>query len=95
MSRHTRRDFVKGTAVAGAALGLGFTPWQNVRGANEAIRVGVIGFRGRGKSHIGGALKQKDVRLVVEEHPVRELAHRCGARELRVPKPCHRSALGF
>ena len=64
MSRFTRRQFVQGSVAAGAALGVGFSPWRRALGANEEIRVAVIGFNGRGKSHIGGALGYKGARLV-------------------------------
>jgi len=64
MSRFTRRQFVQGSVAAGAALGVGFTPWRRALGANEELRVAVVGFRGRGKSHIGGALGYKGARLV-------------------------------
>ena len=43
MSRFTRRQFVQGSVAAGAALGVGFTPWRRALGANEEIRVAVIG----------------------------------------------------
>jgi predicted dehydrogenase len=51
MKRLTRRDFVKSTAAAGAILAM---PFSRVRGANDAIRVGVAGIRGRG----GGLIKE-------------------------------------
>ncbi len=41
----TRRDFVKSSVAAGAVAAL---PFSNVRGANEDIRVAVVGIRGRG-----------------------------------------------
>ncbi|MGD8499036.1 MAG: Gfo/Idh/MocA family oxidoreductase, partial [Phycisphaerales bacterium] len=45
MRRLTRRDFVKSSAAAGAALAM---PFSRARGANDTIRVGVAGIRGRG-----------------------------------------------
>ena len=49
MVRITRRDFLTGSIAAGAALAL---PHSRVLGANEDIRVAVVGFNGRGQSHI-------------------------------------------
>jgi len=50
----TRRDFIKSSVAAGAALTL---PFSHVRGANNDIRLGVIGLggqggQGQGKYHI-------------------------------------------
>jgi len=45
MNNLTRRDFVKSTAVIGAAIAM---PFSKVRGANNDLRVGVAGIRGRG-----------------------------------------------
>jgi predicted dehydrogenase len=45
MKRITRRDFIKSSVAAGAALAL---PFSNVRGANNDIRLGVIGLGGQG-----------------------------------------------
>ena len=45
----TRRQFVKGTLAAGAAL----WPAGRVLGANEDLRVGVIGVGGRGNGLAG------------------------------------------
>jgi predicted dehydrogenase len=45
MGNVTRRDFVKGSVAAGATLVL---PFSRARGANDALRVGVAGLRGRG-----------------------------------------------
>ncbi|MBL7187783.1 MAG: Gfo/Idh/MocA family oxidoreductase [Phycisphaerae bacterium] len=47
----TRRDFVKGSVAAGAAAAL---PLANVRGANEDIRVAVVGIHGQG----GGLVRE-------------------------------------
>lgn len=46
----TRRTFVKGSLGAGVALGL--APHSRVLGANDDIRVAVVGFRSQGRSHI-------------------------------------------
>jgi predicted dehydrogenase len=57
----TRRAFLGGTLAAGATALL---PSSRVLGANDDIRVAVIGFNGRGKSHISDLLKLKGARLV-------------------------------
>ena len=50
MAKVTRRDFMKGAAVgAGLLIGTSKTSWA---GANDRIRVCVMGINGRGKSHI-------------------------------------------
>ncbi len=62
MAEVTRRRFVKGTAAtaAGMLLGTSKTSWA---GANERVRVAVLGINGRGKSHLGGFASLKDVEV--------------------------------
>ncbi|NLH41102.1 MAG: twin-arginine translocation signal domain-containing protein, partial [Planctomycetes bacterium] len=50
MSRITRRQFVKGSMAAGLGMVMA-GPLSRVRGANDEIRVGVVGINGRGGSH--------------------------------------------
>ena len=50
MSSIDRRGFFKSTGMAAATLSA--ASYSRVKGANERINVGVIGLRGRGKSHI-------------------------------------------
>ena len=57
-----RRQFVKIGAAAAITFAM-VDPFNRVLGANEEIRVGVVGFRGRGKSHIDGFSSQPGVRL--------------------------------
>src|SRR5437016_4034796 len=64
MNTLNRRSFLKRSFAAGAALSLPAYSWAQVPGANEDIRLAVIGFNGRGKSHINGFSKVKGVRLV-------------------------------
>lgn len=66
MTSLNRRDFLKRTALGAAALGLPCYSWGSVSGANDAVRVGVVGFGGRGADHIGGMrrLAGEGVRLV-------------------------------
>ncbi len=62
MKSITRRDFVKSTFAAGLAAAL---PYSRVRGANDRIRVGLVGCGGRGKgAHIPSFEKQKGVTVV-------------------------------
>lgn len=56
-----RRTFLKQSLAAGAAA---LSPQARVLGANDDIRVAVVGFHGHGKSHIRNYLKMKGVRLV-------------------------------
>jgi len=56
----SRRTFFKGAAGFGAALAL---PHSKVLGANEDIRVGVVGVNGRGQSHLSAFSKMKGVRV--------------------------------
>lgn len=62
MKHLSRRGFMKG--MAGAAAAWSLTPTMNVLGANDDIRVAVVGFRGMGKGHIKNFLKMPGVRLV-------------------------------
>jgi len=60
MKRITRRDFMKGAAAAGLAM---VVP-SRVLGANDEIRVAVVGINGRGGSHIREFHKMSGVRVV-------------------------------
>lgn len=72
-----RREFLSTSALAAATLAAGWTststsvsgqatyrPNRRVLGANDDLRIAVIGFNGRGRDHIGGFKKLKGVRLV-------------------------------
>jgi predicted dehydrogenase len=50
MSDVSRRNFIKGTMAVGAGLIMA-TPFSKVRGANDTIRIGVIGVGGQGGGH--------------------------------------------
>ena len=52
MKNLTRRSFLQSSLVTAASLSLPARSWAQVAGANNDIRVGVVGFGGRGKSHI-------------------------------------------
>jgi predicted dehydrogenase len=65
MSKVNRRKFIKGTAAASAGALFAsqwsaYTAASSVRGANDEIRCAVVGFNGRGRSHIEGIQKLKD-----------------------------------
>lgn len=72
---------MRGT-IAGAAGLVSMPTWAKSIGANEDVRVAVIGFKSRGSGHISSLLKIKGVRLValcdvdsaVMEKKVAELA---------------------
>ena len=54
MKAISRRTFMKRTLAAGAGAAVAGAPFAKVLGANDAIRVAVIGFNGRGRGHIRG-----------------------------------------
>jgi predicted dehydrogenase len=64
MKTLNRRSFLKSTALGAAALSLPTYSWANVTGANEAVRVAVVGFGGQGRGHIEGLRRLSDVRVV-------------------------------
>jgi anaerobic selenocysteine-containing dehydrogenase len=51
MKTLTRRSFLKQSALGAGVLGLSARSWA-VAGANDDIRMAVVGFNGRGKDHI-------------------------------------------
>ena len=63
-----RRSFLRTTALSTAAAAFTWPThsWARVKGANDTIRVGVVGFGGRGGDHISGLRKlaDKGVRIV-------------------------------
>ena len=67
MSKLTRRDFIKSSMIAGASLAVA-TPFSKVRGANNDIRVAVIGVGGKGRfggtGHCSEFHKIEGVRVV-------------------------------
>jgi predicted dehydrogenase len=65
MSHKTnRRTFLKQSALAGAALSLPAYVRAAAEGANSDIRIAVVGFHGRGQSHISAYSGMKGVRIV-------------------------------
>lgn len=67
MSRLTRRRFVRNASLAaGTPLLLSNS---KVLGANDRVRIAVVGLNGRGSSHIGGFMKQKNVEVAALVDP--------------------------
>ncbi len=52
----TRRSFLKRTALSAAAVSLPAKVYAQAPGSNSQLRVAVVGFNGRGNSHISGYL---------------------------------------
>ena len=49
----SRRTFVKSSALATGAAVVGALPHSRAAGANDRIRIGVIGVGGMGTGHVG------------------------------------------
>src|SRR5947207_3581484 len=66
MKTLNRRSFLKTAAAAAAAVSVPAYSWARVPGANDTIRMCIVGFGGRGKDHIGGMrdLAKRNVRIV-------------------------------
>ncbi len=64
MKKLTRRRFLLTSATTLAFTSLAPRSWSQVVGANEDIRIAVIGVNGRGASHINEFKKIKGVRIV-------------------------------
>lgn len=60
-NRVSRREFIAGSAAAGAFL---LAPATHVLGANERVRIAVIGCGGKGKDHVRAFGKIPDVEIV-------------------------------
>lgn len=63
MSKLTRREFIKSSVAAGAAIAV-LAPNSRVRGANDDLRFAVVGTGGQGGGHIGLFNEKKGVRVV-------------------------------
>lgn len=60
-----RRNFLlKGSAATASALSLPASSWARVLGANDVVRMAVVGFNGQGRGHINGFSKIDGVRVV-------------------------------
>ncbi|HNQ90189.1 MAG TPA: Gfo/Idh/MocA family oxidoreductase [Verrucomicrobiota bacterium] len=63
-SQTTRREFLKRSTTAGAAVLIcGTSATSRVFGANDRLRIAVAGVNGRGSSHISGFLDQPNVEV--------------------------------
>ena len=60
MEQVTRRDFVKTAAATTILLGTSRSAWA---GANDRVRVAVLGLNGRGKSHLNGYARLENVEV--------------------------------
>ena len=63
MSKQTRRSFLKTSLYTGATVAWTAKSWAQVKGANETLQCGTVGFRGRGGSHISYIGKNKNAKL--------------------------------
>ncbi|HKO15156.1 MAG TPA: Gfo/Idh/MocA family oxidoreductase [Gemmatimonadaceae bacterium] len=64
MSSISRRTFIKSTAIAAAGATLPARSWGQLLGANDDLRIAVIGLNGRGRNHLGSLQKITGVRVV-------------------------------
>ena len=63
MSSMTRRSFLKQTSLAAAAM-VALAPRARVLGANDEVRVAVVGFNAQGKVHLKALRELAGVRVV-------------------------------
>jgi predicted dehydrogenase len=61
MRQMNRRRFIQASAAAGLSLAV---PYSRVRGANDAVRVAVVGIRSQGSNHINWFRQIPGVRVV-------------------------------
>src|SRR5881409_2840160 len=64
MKSFSRRSFLKSSLAGAAACALSPRSWSQVVGANDLIRVAVVGINGRGGSHISELGKIQGARVV-------------------------------
>ena len=78
MARTTRRQFFQTSALVSGAFYIGGTKASgDVIGANERVRIAVIGLNGRGKSHLAGFGKLKNVEIASVVDPDENVLNRC------------------
>ena len=68
----TRREFIQRTSVAAASISLPLVVPRRVFGANDDIRIALVGCGTRGGVHIGAFGRQKGVRIVAVCDPDRQ-----------------------
>src|ERR1051326_7739458 len=64
MKALSRRSFLKSSLAGAAACTLTPRSWSQVVGANDLVRVAVVGLNGRGESHISEFGKIQGARVV-------------------------------
>ena len=64
MNSLNRRRFLQSSLATAAAVSWSARSWSQVAGANESIRVGVVGFRSKGQVHIDSFRQLPGVRVV-------------------------------
>src|SRR2546426_368361 len=64
MKKINRRSFLKNSLLTSAAMSLPVRSWAQVRGANDDIRVAIVGFHGQGHGDLGEFRKVPGVRVV-------------------------------
>ncbi len=79
MSNLTRRDFIRTSMAVGAGLALA-SPTTRALGANNDIRLGIIGVGGQGTGHMGYFSKIPGVRLVAISDADRSQLEKAAAR---------------
>ena len=89
----TRRDFIKKTVAGTAALslgsiipGFGSNSYQEILGANEKIRIGVIGVNSRGNALAQGFAKMKGCEVTYLCDVDSRALERCQADIHKIPK---------
>lgn len=90
MAKFTRRDFLQTSAAAlGSSLIItGTKASGNIKGANDRIRIAVVGLNGRGQSHIKGWLEQPNVEIAYLVDPDKKvLAKRMADLQTKVEGP--------
>jgi predicted dehydrogenase len=74
MRNVSRRQFLQGSAAAGASLLImGTRASGKIKGANDRLRIAVAGLNGRGNAHIKGWLEQDNVEIVALIDPDRKV----------------------
>ena len=63
MIKTNRRHFIKQSALGASLLVCGTRATHAVLGANDRMRIAVVGLHGRGKSHVTGWLEQPNVEI--------------------------------
>jgi len=76
MKRIQRRSFLKAGLVAGAAVHVPLSTCAQVKGANDDIRIGIVGVNGKGNGHLKTFHGKQGVRVVAVCDPDRSILDR-------------------